>query len=192
MKTLHVAIIIALSAPVLFAQPREGRTRELSLSGSFQSYSTETSSYYESGSGTASAFLVSPRLGFFVFEGLELEPEILFLFSSGDDPVYVLNGNVSYNFLSEGNGVPFLLIGYGLANTVPFFNVPLTRSDFTIGVLNAGGGVKVFLKEDIAFRIEYRYQLFSGKGKTTYYDFSSTRVVNTRIHSVQFGLSILL
>jgi hypothetical protein len=53
---------------------------------------------------------LSPRLGFFVYKGLELEPEILFMVGSGADPVYMLNGNISYNFISKGKVVPYIHI----------------------------------------------------------------------------------
>ncbi len=187
MKTLRFIFIIALTATSVLAQPREGKSKELSLSGSYQSFSTGSSS------GSSSAFLISPRLGFFVLEGLELEPEFLLMLSSGSDPVYMVNGNVSYNFLTQGKGVPFLLVGYGLANTVPVFNVPSIRTDFRVDVLNLGGGMKVFLSEDIALRLEYRYQKFTGQGVIVNYDFFlSTQKVDTRIHIVQFGISVLL
>jgi opacity protein-like surface antigen len=115
------------------------------------------------------------------------------MLTGGSEPVYILDGNVSYNFVSSAKGVPFLLIGYGVANTVPFFNVPSTRFDFRIGVLDLGGGLKVFFKEDVALRIEYRYQRFSGEGETTGYGpYSFTQKVDTRIHTVHFGFSILL
>jgi opacity protein-like surface antigen len=188
-KTLQFLMIIALTASPLLAQPREGKNKELSLSGSYQNY------FSESSSGSSEAFLVSPRIGFYVAEGLELEPEILFMFSSGVDPesVYMLNANVSYNFISAGKSIPFLLIGYGLANTVPLFNVPFTKTDRRVDVLNIGGGVKTYVREDIALRIEYRYQKFTGQGGTTNNGyFSSTREVDTRIHTVEFGLSVLL
>jgi opacity protein-like surface antigen len=176
-----------VTATSLFAQPGEDRKKELSISGSYQNYSTGSSS------GGSSAFLISPRLGFFIYKGLELEPEILFMTSSEGSPVYMLNGNISYNFISKGKTVPFLLIGYGLANTVPFFSVPMFKTGFTVGVLNIGAGFKVFLKEDIAIRLEYRFQNFSGQGNTmTYYSYSYTEKVDTRIHIVQFGLSMLL
>jgi opacity protein-like surface antigen len=135
---------------------------------------------------------LSPRLGFFVNKGLEIEPEILFMVGSGADPVYMLNDNISYNFISKGKVVPFLLAGYGLANTVPFFNLPLFRTDFTVGVLNLGIGIKSFLTDDIAIRVEYRYQNFTGQKEITNSYYSYTEKVNTRIHSVQFGISILL
>lgn len=187
MKPLQLILITALAATSLLAQPREGRNKELGLSGSYQNYSSG------SGSGSSGALLVSPRLGFYIAGGLELEAEILALFSSGIDPVYMLNGNVSYNFLSAGRGVPFLLLGYGVANTVPFFNVPITRTDFAVNVLNIGGGVKAFLSDDIALRVEYRYQKFTGQGSTTNYGFYSfAEKIDTSIHTVQFGFTVLL
>jgi hypothetical protein len=187
MKTLLLMVIIMLATATSPAQPREGKNKELSLSGSYQNFSSGSSS------GSSSAFLVSPRLGFFVVEGLELEPEALLMFASRSDPVYVINANVSYNFISSKKGVPFLLIGYGRANTVPFFNVPLMLTHFGVGVVNLGAGLKVYLSEDIALRIEYRFQKFYGQGETTSYgSFSFTEKVDTRIHMVQFGLSVLL
>jgi hypothetical protein len=107
----------------------------------------------------------------------------------------MLNGNVSYNFISTGKGVPFLLLGYGIANTIPFFNVPFTKTNFRIDVLNIGGGIKIFLQEDIAVRLEYRFQKFTGQGEMYNYNYSyytSTQKVDTRINTVQFGFSIFL
>ncbi len=186
MNAIRFALIVTLTATSLLAQPREGKNKELSISGGYHNYSSESSS------GSSSAFLISPRLGFFVVEGLELEPEILFMVGSGD-MVYKVNGNISYNFINEGKGIPFVLAGYGLANTVPFFNVPLVRTDFGVSVLNLGGGVKAFLSEDVAIRFEYRYQKFTGEGEEVNLGyFSYSQKVDARIHIVQFGLSVLL
>jgi opacity protein-like surface antigen len=187
MKVLSFMMVTLVTASSLLGQPREGKNKELSLSGSYQNYSTESST------GSSSAFIISPRLGFFVFNGFEIEPEIWCMLIRASDPVYMLNGNISYNFISGGNTVPFLLIGYGLANAIPFLGLPIQRTDFKIDVLNIGGGVKVFLREDIALRIEYRYQRFTGEGEmSTYGYYSYSLRVDTRIHTVQFGLSILL
>jgi opacity protein-like surface antigen len=181
---LSICVGILASVPLL-AQPGEGRTKELSLSGAYQSYSTDESSE------SKQAFVISPRLGIFVLHACEIEPELVAMLPSGGDIVYMLNGNVSYNFIGEGKGVPFVLLGYGIANTVPLFNIPTWKADFGVGVLNLGGGVKAFLREDIAIRFEYRYQRFSGEG-SSYGPSSYTRKVDTRIHTVQFGLSVLL
>lgn len=187
MKTICLVMLALVVVTTSFGQPREGRNFELSLSGSYQHYASGSSS---SGSG---ALLVSPRLGYFVFKGLEVEPEIICLFGSSGDPVYMANGNLSYNFISDRPAVPFVLVGYGMANTVPVFGVPFTRTSFAIGVLNVGAGMKVFLHEDVALRLEYRYQAFTGEGEDTnigYYAY--THKVEAYIHTVQFGFSVLL
>lgn len=186
MRVFHYFVIIIIITTSLNAQPDDFRNRELSFSGSYQNISSG------SGPENAGALLLSSRLGFFIYKGLELEPELLFLIASGSDPVYMLNCNVSYNFITEGKAIPFLLIGYGLANTVPYLGIPILRSDFRIGVLNLGFGLKTFIKEDIAIRAEYRFQKYHGEKETgTYYNSSYYQKVDTRIHSVQFGLSLL-
>jgi len=186
MKSIAVFLLTVFAASCLFAQPREGKHVELSLSGGYQHYSSDNSD------GT-SAFLLCPRVGVFLIEGLELEPEFTLMTVSQGDPMYMVNGNVSYNFRAAGKGVPFLLIGYGLSNTVPVFNVPMVRTDFSIGVLNIGAGVKIFITDDVAVRLEYRYQNFSGESEPSinpYYSY--TTKVDVRMHTVQFGLSVLL
>ena len=187
MKTLLLLLAIGIATAFAPAQPREGKKLEMTLSGSYQNYSSGSESQ------STGAFLLSPRVGFFVVGGLEIEPEVIALFASGADPVYNLNGLLSYNFPAVGNAAPFVVIGYGIANTVPFFHVPLTKMDFTVDVLNIGGGVKVFVTEDVALRLEYRYQGFSGQGSTVAYGFFSyTEKVDMRIHTVEFGFSVLL
>lgn len=186
MKTFCFISAIILVSITLSAQPREGKNVELSLSGSYQNYSSG------SGSGSSGALLLSPRAGFFLINGLELEPELLLMISSGSDPAYVLNANLCYNFLLEKKSIPFLLIGYGIANTTPFFNVPFGKTDFKIGVFNIGAGLKIFIDNNVAIRLEYRFQKYSGDDVKNSYGYSYTTKVDTRINTVQFGFSILL
>jgi opacity protein-like surface antigen len=187
MKLITISMLCALATMSLFAQPREGKNIELGLSGSYQNRSSGGSSE------SVGAFLLNPKVGFYVFEGLELEPEMSFMFYSGYNPSYVLNANVSYNFISTANSTPFLLIGYGRANAVPFFNVPSMSMDFGVNVLNLGAGTKVYLNENVAIRIEYRYQRFTGNHQNTYYSsYTFTETVDARIHTLEFGLTVLL
>ena len=186
MKTMQIVLSLLMCGALAHAQPGTGGSKELSISGSYQNISSGGSS----GSG---AFLLSPRLGFFVYEGLEIEPEVLLMFASGSEPVYMVNGNVSYNFVNAGKGVPFILAGYGIANTVPTFGVPLLSTGFRVSVLNIGAGVKAFLRENIALRVEYRFQRFTGgEQRTSIIGFSYTSDLDINIHSVQFGISVLL
>jgi opacity protein-like surface antigen len=191
MKRIAVAlsaiIAIVFSAPS-FSQIKEGKNNELSISGSFQSISSDRSSRSQS------AILISPRLGWFVAGGLEIEPEAIVMVGSGAGLSYVLNANVAYNFAGGSNGVPFFLAGYGYANTVPVFGIPATSPDYGLGVLNLGAGMKIFLAEVVAVRLEYRFQQYSGSGETQYYGsgYSSTPETDMTFHIVQFGFSVLL
>ena len=181
-RTLLVPMI--LCTQVLFAQPGPGKV-EVSLSGSLQSIST--------GSSKASTnILIVPRIGFFPVAGLEIEPEAIFLKPEEGEITYVLNGNVSYNFVNPGKAVPFLLAGYGISNTIPLFNVPLVRYDFTVGVLNLGGGIKAMLAENVAVRIEYRFQKFTGEKQVPVSYGSYVEKADTKMHTFQFGFSVFL
>ncbi len=186
MKTLHIVMTLMCVASFAVAQPREGMNKELSLSGSYQDYSSGSSQ-------SRSAFLLSPRVGFYVGENFEIEPEGILLLAEGSEPTYLLNGNLCYNITTTSKARPFVLAGYGIANTTPFFNVPLFHADFGISVLNLGGGLKYYFKEDVAFRLEYRYQKFTGESTTTsLYGYTYTQKVDMKYHSVQFGFSLLL
>ncbi len=186
MKLIAFLFTVALASSISFGQVNWDKTRELSLTASYQNRSSGNSS------GSTSSLLVSPRLGFFVVKGLELEPELLFMISTGSDPIYAVNGLASYNFISEKGTIPFVLVGYGIANTVPFFNVPFIGTSFRVGVLNLGFGIKARLSEDVWLRIEYRYQRYSGTGSVNpYIGYSYTQSIDSRINTVQFGLSYL-
>ena len=186
MKTLQSLLLAIAITTSLFAQPNPQNHTEVSLSGLYQNYSTANSST------STGAFLISPRVGFYVIKGLEIEPEAMFMFISGSDPVYLLNANISYNFISSAKTVPFLLIGYGISNTVPFLNVPSYRTDFGINVFNIGGGLKTYLNENVALRVEYRYQRFSGQNEENNGFYSYSQNVDNRIHTIQVGFSVLL
>ena len=185
MRHLVVLIVVVLFVSQSYAQPQPGKV-ELSLSASFQNFGSED------GGESSSNFLIAPRVGFFPYEGLEIEPEVVLLVGEGD-ALYMLNGNIAYNFLTAGKTVPFLLVGYGIANTVPIFNLPITDVGFSVGVLNVGAGTKIFIAENVAVRTEYRYQRFSGAQESVFFGtFQFKREVTVRIHSVQVGLSVLL
>lgn len=184
MKKQLVAVMILLYPLCVYGQVGEKRF-ETSISFSFQNI--------KSGGGTSSTnFLIAPRLGIFVHEGLEIEPEIIFLKPDKGDALYMLNGNIAYNFLNEGRGVPFLLVGYGITNALSLFNVSLLAYGFSAGVLNIGGGVKTFVADNVAVRLEYRFQKFSGDKSQTFGSFTVQQKVDTQMHTIQAGFSVLL
>ncbi len=167
------------------ATPRMQRGRvEAGFSASLQSYSS-------GGLSSTTNILISFQLGFFPAEGFELEPQVMLLAPSSGDALFAANANVAYNFNTGSKAYPFILVGYGIANSVPVFNVPFMRYDFNAGVLNLGLGLKGFVAENVAIRIEYRYQKFSGEGNTqVVYGFSSTEKIDVTLQTVQAGLSV--
>jgi len=172
LRAIQILLLGVCSGELVLAQMQEGKDIELSLSGGIQA----------TGFRGLDNYFVSSRVGCDVVKGLKLEPELMSVFASESNPVYMFNGNVSYNFITNKRSTPFVLIGYGLANTVPLINSSLMEKDFSVGVLNVGVGVKIFLEKGPAFRIEYRFQKFS----------SSYPQVEARIYIIQFGLIILL
>ena len=184
MKTLPFIMTLTLACTI-YAQPDPEKHLELSLSGLYQSFSG-TSNYQ------SDAFFISPRLGFQLAKGFEIEPEATLMAAKRLNPVYMLNGNVSYNFITSTKAVPFLLIGYGTANEIPFLQLPSVRTGSWIGVLNIGGGVKGYLSNDVALRVEYRYQKFSGQAQEILGNLSYLETTNHEITTLQFGFSVLL
>jgi len=170
LRTIQVLLLGVCAGELVLAQMQEGKDIELSLSGGIQA----------NGFRDPNNFFISSRVGCDVVKGLKLEPELMSVFASGLSPVYMFNGNVIYNFITNKRSIPFVLIGYGIANTFPFINWPLKEKDFNVGVLNAGIGVKIFLEKGPAFRIEYRFQKFSSPE------------IEARIYTLQFGSIILL
>lgn len=178
-----LVIFLLLSVPIVLLGEEERRKTEFSFSVSLQNVSI--------GEGNRStSILIAPRVGFYVYQGLQIEPEAILLLGS-TDPAYMLNGNLVYNFHGNEKAVPFLLAGYGIANTIPIYNVPIYSAGFMVGVLNLGFGIKSFVSDDIAFRGEYRFQRFAGEERNqTYFGYSNTQKLTARIHSFQFGIVI--
>ena len=85
-----------------------------SIGLSSTSSENSTQSYYSHGSGNDEFYSeISLALGFFILDGLSIEPEIQYNFFSGDATLSVI-GNVSYTFNIPGKNIyPFIKIGYG-------------------------------------------------------------------------------
>lgn len=108
------------------------------------------------------------RAGFYPFlgEGLSVEPELAFGRTNSKNATN-LSGNLSYGYgMGYWPAVPFVLVGYGVGNGIPFYQ-PMPQesglnSSTGVSVLNIGGGVKgMALGGRALFRLEYRYQGFN-------------------------------
>jgi len=191
MKTFLVIILFPTLAFCQGFLPRW----ELSLSGDINSVSAKNQYIFFQG-----------RAGFYPLlgEGLSIEPEVTFGRSNetisyngasykNTNPKnsYNISGNVSYGYeIGYWPAVPFVLVGYGLGDGVPFYQ-PMTQevnlnNNTGVSVLNIGGGVKAMaLGGRALFRLEYRYQAFN----ESLYGGGSLHVYGRRI---LLGVAVLL
>lgn len=169
MKNLVLAFTSVLLFTVSsFSQINKGNW-ELSLSGDmgFTSSSTESTygAYHEEYDGTSEGyFLVALRVGYFVVDGLEIEPEFIETAVEKETPCFDLGSNVLYNFKIANSSIsPFVLAGYGVGNSIPFSNALFYNAtgSLDIGHWNLGAGVKFFINKNIGIRVEYRHQQYS-------------------------------
>lgn len=135
------------------------------------------------------------RVGVFITPEVEVELEGILTVLDEDlvlgdkaDVGFIVSGNLCYNFQVTQKVIPFILAGYGLTNTEPWANTFITygADDVTLGVFNLGGGFKFPVGKSSAFRVDYRFQDFSGERE----EYRRTYEIDFQIHSMQFGLSL--
>jgi len=153
MKGPVLLLVCFLGAVPAFSQesPLVGKKFELGGSGAF-SFSEGTST-----------LALSPRLGLLVGGSIEVEGEMGLVrssFSGGgmssSSTVLSLSGNLVYN-IPTSKGATFLLVGIGTTRTsTSSSGFGATNASTSRRVLNFGGGIKSFLTETAAVRIEYR------------------------------------
>jgi len=177
-----VAAVVITGAMTLFtsatvrAQFEKGDI-ELSFSSSFQKVKRE---HVEE---VAWNLDLSCRIGYFVTDKLEIEPEFLFALYKDEDAGIVFSANIDYNFDplgEEKKAVPFVLAGVGAANTFPLVSdLAAPGMDETVRLINLGAGFKVFMPKPISMRIEYRFQKYPSEVDYTY-------------HQLLMGISVFL
>ena len=119
MKTILSCICLVSVCRSVFAQTQQGLW-ELSLSGNVGSVSGSSETTGPFGNFTseqeAQGYLsLALRPGFYIIDGLVVEPEFLWTAMDRNPPSYSLSGNIAYNFtIPESRITPFLLVGrYG-------------------------------------------------------------------------------
>ena len=173
-----LAALLFLGATLVMSQPVPGKKFELSTAISFTSFKI-------SGDSNSESILILPvRFGYYIWKGLEIEPELaLSKFSPGGHVDFNLSGNLAYNFKTSGEFVPFLLAGAGFGNGYAAGPVVSSGTDITATLLNFGGGVKYVLGKMAAIRAEYRYthnRLEKG----------SSLIQNLNLHQFFVGIAI--
>lgn len=166
-KVLLVGLMALIPAGNILSQVDKG-DKELSAAASF--------AHLKYGDSSLLTFRLAGRLGFFISDHFEIEPEFaigkvgedLFDGEGSLEMGYVLSCNLAYHFTPDQKRVPFILAGFGLSNAMPFFHNVVTTGmkDRTYKVINAGAGIKLFTGKCFAVRLEYRFQhFFAGGGE---------------------------
>lgn len=143
---------------------------ELSLSADANSFSVSS---LGQGNHQYVSVSISPAFYPVLGLGLAIEPELAVGAIKGEPPAFNLAGNVTYSYgMGYWPVVPFVLVGYGTGNGVPFYQ-PMQRYGAatlsSIEVFNGGLGIKVMtLGGRALLRVEYRYQAFYNRKSDPY------------------------
>jgi opacity protein-like surface antigen len=199
-KTIVILAVVLLvsTAAVAAVGPIEGKKFEFSAGLGF----TVHKYTYDDGWKETYTVIQTPlRIGFFLWKGLEFEPELLLaserykeyddtgaLKYSDHETGYILSGNVLYNFkMKSPRMIPFVLAGYGFGNgDLEGIDIDQWDVNTKTTLLNLGAGVKYLFGNIAAFRFEYRFR--GGQIKET--DDTLVYITKVQYHQVLFGLSL--
>jgi opacity protein-like surface antigen len=186
---LLLGIVVSLTlANTVLAQVEKGQT-ELSFAAAFMGVKGDDGDM-------SYAFNISGRMGYLVTSTFEFEPEIIFSTYEDEDPGIILAANLLYNIsLPDADQItPFLLAGLGWSNSAPLFNQTNfgdAGRDYTL--LNLGLGMRFFLSNSSALRLEYRFQRFSTEEERWYFDgYTGGYDPSVSYHNVLFGMALFL
>ena len=139
----------------------------LSIGLSSTSFKNTSQNFYGNGNINGEFYFeISLLLGFFIIDGLSIEPEIDYNFFSGDATLSMI-GNVSYTFNIPGKNIyPFIKIGYGISGYTAYGYNYYGVSDglfesLDAKVINVGAGLKIVQSSSFAMRIELNYKNIS-------------------------------
>jgi opacity protein-like surface antigen len=194
-KILIMVMFVFLDSIFLYAQTKKDAW-ELSLSGYIGTIKTsfEWDSPYgsEKSEGEAESYVIMAfRPGYYITEEVVIEPEFIWTAQEEIKPGFAISANLAYNYnIPNSPSTIFALIGYGLANGITISQRLLGRpsDELDISVFNIGAGVKIFISEPIAFRVEYRYQSFSHEDSSGNFTSETTTTFNT----ILMGFSVFL
>lgn len=162
-KVIRIFTLFLISLTIVeitFASPIKGKKFEFSTSASMWNVKFKD--------GETETFINLPvRIGFFIFKGLEIEPELFLTIPEGEELGYLLLANFSYNFRVSEKLIPFILGGAGFGNSEQSFSLAFDY-DTNIFALNFGAGIKYILGNSAAIRIEYRFVKYSGEYNWVY------------------------
>ena len=180
---LTVIFFVFLISAHSTAQPLEGKKFEFSTSATMWNVKSD-------GGETETLINLPIRMGFFVFKGLEIEPELFFTIpEESEDIGYIILGNLSYNFKTSENLILFVLGGAGFGNGQRLLDLVMDQ-DMGVTVYNFGAGMKYLVGDSAAIRIEYRHTNYSGEKSETGWWGDWTDKLERTDNNILIGISI--
>jgi len=181
--TLFVIVLGLIMTDYSMAQTVDGKKFEFSTAASIWNVKSNDGE-------TETVINVPLRLGFFVYKGLEIEPEVfLTIPEESKNTGYIILANVSYNFKTSKALLFFVLAGGGYGNGSRLFDFVMDN-DMDVTVYNFGAGLKFLVSNSAALRIEYRFTKYSGEKTETSRYGSWIDELDRTDNNMLFGLSI--
>ena len=178
---MFLAALVIFGVAFAAAQPVAGKKFEFSTAVSFMSFKLDEDE------DTFSYMNIPVRLGWFIWKGLEVKPELQLFIPMGDyegDTTYFLSGRLLYNFKTAGKLVPFIAGGGGYGNGFPIFGILQGDKDTRVTAYGGGAGVRYLIGNIAAVRAEYNFVRF--RMEDTVWDY----VEKGNAHRFFVGLSI--
>jgi len=173
---VFLTVLLFLGATFAAAQPVPGKKFELGTSFSFSMFD------FGGDSESQTVLTLPVRFGYYIWKGLELEPELMLIKFEDSDVTYNLSANLSYNFKTKGKIVPFVLAGAGIGNAFAVGPYMEGGEGLSAFLLNFGGGAKFLIGNSGALRVEYRFT----RNHLSDEEFSD----NLNTHNVLVGVSL--
>ncbi len=204
MKRIIFTLIIFIIIPLGYAQVNEESDRQFYKQGNWEiGFSLNIGyvqtigepDYYSDNTADWIYLNLGVSTGFYIINGLSIEPELDINSYSGGISVSIL-GNLCYTFyLPQNNIYPYVKLGYGLSSEISknFSDSNDLFGSLDYNTINLSAGVKIMYFPGMTFKTEINYRNLSGSN--TFYQGtpdSYTTETTTSIISVLLGISILL
>lgn len=211
MKKIFLALIIflvsSLSAQVKnISEIQYFRQFDWEVASSFAiglsktTYESTSQNYYGNGSGDEQFYSeISLAIGFFILDGLSIEPELDYNFFS-DDASFSIIANIAYTLhIPKKSIYPFFKVGYGKSGfTGNYYSSYPENSEGLFGaldanVINASAGLKIIQSSSFAMLLELNYKYITFN-QTVNTDYAEPYSVDTKTSalSIKIGSSFLL
>lgn len=133
-------------------------------------------------------FFIGATVGYYIIDGLSIEPEVDFITIIGSDPSYAIIGNLCYTVYSPlENNYFYVKLGYGWGAMENNYHA----DNGGYRIINSAIGFKARILSSFTYRVELNYRNLSKEysAKDEYYDYSES--INSNSISISSGINFL-